>query len=198
VSVHIARELGCRVKGIDIIPEFIDYAANKAQEFGAGGLCKFAVGDITKLVRTEKDYDIVILGAVGDVLGNAEETITLLKNTVKQGGYIIIDDAYGSENTNTQYPTKAQWLEIFEKTGVKLIEDRAIEDDELASLNDEQQALITKRANELKGKFPEKAHLFDSYIRSQQAECDELENEMTGVTMLLQVRDTGTGTLSQA
>ena len=32
-------------------------------------MCEFVVGDITESVRTEKDYDIVILGAVGDVLG---------------------------------------------------------------------------------------------------------------------------------
>lgn len=52
------------------------------------------------------NYDIVILGAVGDVLGNPEETISLLKKTVKKGGYIIIDDAYGNDENNSQYPTR--------------------------------------------------------------------------------------------
>jgi len=75
VSVKLARELGCRVKGIDIIPEFIDFATNKAKEFGIEKLCKFKVGDINESVKTEKDYDIVIYGVVGDVLGNWEETI---------------------------------------------------------------------------------------------------------------------------
>jgi len=73
----------------------------------------------------------------------------------------------------------------FNKTGVKLIEDKIIEDDEIAGLNNEQQKWIIKRANELKEKFPEKAYLFDSYIQSQQTECIELENEISGVTMLL-------------
>jgi ubiquinone/menaquinone biosynthesis C-methylase UbiE len=187
VSVNLVKELGCMVKGIDIIPEFIDFAVQKGQEFGVGELCDFFVGDITELVKTEKGYDIVIFGAVGDVLGNAEETINLLKKTVKKGGYIIIDDAYGNDENNLQYPTKEQWLAIFDKTGVKLIEDKVIGKDEIASLNDEQQKLITKRANELKEKLPEKAYLFDSYIQSQQAECDELENEISGVTMLLKV-----------
>lgn len=187
VSVNLAKELGCLVKGIDLLPEFIDFALNKAQEFGVGELCQFVVGDITKSVQTEKGYDLVILGAVGDVLGNPEETITLLKNTVKKDGYIIIDDAYGNDETNRKYPTREQWLAIFNRTGVRLIDEKIIDEDELASLNDEQQALIVKRANELKEKLPEKAHLFDSYIHSQQAECDELENEISGVTLLLQV-----------
>lgn len=189
VSVNLAKELGCRVKGIDLIPEFIDFAMQKAEEFGVKDLCEFEVGDITKAVTTEKGYDIVILGAVGDVLGNAEETITLLKNTVKKGGYIIIDDAYGNDENNAQYPTRDQWLKIFNRTGVRLIDEKVIEDDELVNLNNEQQEWIIKRANELKEKLPEKAHLFDSYIQSQQAECDELENDISGVTMLLHIVD---------
>ncbi|NLN07807.1 MAG: methyltransferase domain-containing protein, partial [Firmicutes bacterium] len=176
---------GCMVKGIDIIPEFIAFAVKKAQEFGVEELCEFLVGDITELVKTEKDYDIVILGAVGDVLGNAEETINLLKKTIKKGGYIIIDDAYGNDGNNPQYPTREQWLAIFHKTGVKLIEDKIIEDDEIASINNEQLKWIIKRANELKERFSEKASLFDSYIQRQQAECIELENKISGVTMLL-------------
>lgn len=71
VSVNLAKELGCMVKGIDLMPEFIAFALDKAQEFGVGELCEFVVGDITKLVETEKGYDLVILGAVGDVLGNS-------------------------------------------------------------------------------------------------------------------------------
>ena len=186
VSVNLAKNLGCMVKGIDIIPDFIDYAINKAQEFGVGELCEFVVGDITKSVQTEKGFDIVILGAVGDVLGNSEETITLLKNTVKKGRYIMIDDAYGNEKTNVKYPTREQWLALFNNTGVRLIDEKMITDEELVSLNHEQQELIVKRANELKAEMPERAPLFDSYIRSQQSECDELENEITGVTLLLQ------------
>lgn len=189
VSVNLAKELGCKVKGIDLIPEFIDFAVKKAREYGVEELCEFEVGDITKSVTAEKNYDIVILVAVGDVLGNAEETVTLLKSTVIKGGYIIIDDAYGNEETHTGYPTREQWLGIFSRTGVRLIADKVIEDDELENLNDIQQELIIKRANELKEKLPKKAHLFDSYIQSQQAECDELENEISGVTMLLQVND---------
>ena len=186
VSVHIAKKLGCIIKGIDIMPEFIDFAINKAQEFGVMELCEFLVGDITESVKTEKDYDIVILGAVGDVLGNSVETIELLNNTIKKGSYIIIDDAYGNDKTNAKYPTREQWLMNFNNTGVRLIDEKIIKDDDLANLNNEQLELIVKRANELKEKLPEKSHLFDSYIDSQLAECDELENEISGVTLLLQ------------
>lgn len=187
VSVVLAQELGCRVKGIDILPEFIEFAIGKAKEWGVEGLCEFTIGDINQSVRRERDYDIVILGAVGDVLGDPEETITLLRNTVKTGGYLLIDDGYGQDETNPKYHTREQWLEIFQKTGVRLIEEKAISDDDLADLNDEQQRYIVQRANELKESLPEKAALFEAYIQSQQVEWDELENEIIGVTLLLQV-----------
>lgn len=75
VSIYLARKLGCKVKGIDIIPEFIAYANEKAKEFNVESLCEFEVGDITECIKIENDYDIVIYGAVGNVLGSWEETL---------------------------------------------------------------------------------------------------------------------------
>lgn len=187
VSVQVAKALGYIVKGIDIIPEFIDFANKKAQEYGVENLCEFKVGDINEAVKIEEDYDIVILGAVGDVLGNPEKTIQKLKGTVKNGGYIFIDDAYESDCSDNRYPTREKWLLFFQEAEVQLLDERFNEEDELESLNDEQQSFIVMRANQLNEKYPEKAYIFDSYIKSQQAECDELENEISGVTMLLQV-----------
>lgn len=187
VSVNLAKELGCTVKGIDIISDFIEYANKKAKEYGVEKICKFMVEDITELVMSEKGYDIVVLGAVGDVLGSPEKTIEKLKNTIIPEGYILIDDAYGKKGADIDYYTREQWLTIFNNTGVRLIDEKIVDIDELTYLNREQQRFIVKRANELKRKYPEKSHLFESYINSQQVECDELENEISGVTLLLQV-----------
>ncbi len=70
VSIKLAKELGCQVKGIDIMQDFIENAKKKAREFKVETLCEFIVGDINQYVEVEKGYDIVILGAVGEVLGN--------------------------------------------------------------------------------------------------------------------------------
>ncbi len=45
--------------------------------------------------------------------------------------------------------------------------------------------LLTKRVEELKEKHPEDQHLFDQYLLSQRAECNELTEDVEGVTMLL-------------
>lgn len=185
VSVQIAKRLGIHVTGIDIIPHFIDYAGIKAREYGVENLCEFSVGDINCAVNDETDYDIVILGAVGDALGDCEETILKLKKTIKKTGYILIDDAYGSGDSEGRYLTRKEWRKMFHYLGVDLLTERVIEMDEVVRMNVEQQRHIRQRAAELREKYPDMAELFEGYVQSQQNECDELENEITGVTMLL-------------
>ena len=41
VSVRLAKELNIHFKGVDILPEFIDYAKCNAQEYGVSDLCEF-------------------------------------------------------------------------------------------------------------------------------------------------------------
>ncbi|HBN85252.1 MAG TPA: methyltransferase type 12, partial [Clostridiales bacterium] len=171
VSVQLAKQIGCQVKGIDITLEFIEFARKKAKELGVECLCEFQVEDINESVNIEKNYDLVILGSVGDVLGNPEETILKLKNIINPGGWIIIDDAYGKDGVNIDYYSKNEWCAIFNKTNVKLVEEVFVNDDALIDLNREQQDFIVKRAKELIEQYPEKASLFESYIQSQQAEC---------------------------
>jgi len=71
VAVTVAKRLGVRVKGIDLMPEFIEVAAQKAEEAGAAALCDFSDGDINEAVAVERGYDCVILGAVSGLANRA-------------------------------------------------------------------------------------------------------------------------------
>ncbi len=64
VAVKVAQKLQVHVKGIDLIPEFIEYAVQKAKELNVNNLCEFLLDDINEAVKTEKDYDCVVFGAV--------------------------------------------------------------------------------------------------------------------------------------
>lgn len=185
VSVRLAKALGCRVKGIDIIPEFIEYAGEKAAAYGVDKLCTFEVGDINKAVLAEKEYDVVIFGAVGDVLGTPKEALRKLKGTAKPGGYVLIDDAYGYAACDDGYATREQWLSFISGAGMTLLEEKLLGEDEIKATNDEQLGVIAKRAGALKRLYPDKAKLFDDYVKSQQEECSQLENDIQGVTMLI-------------
>ncbi len=192
VSVQMAKALGCRVKGVDIVPEFIGYAAQKAKEYGVQALCDFKTGDANAAVKNERGYDMVIWGAAGDVLGDQHTTLTKLCHTIGQGGYLLLDDAYTREGASGKtrydyydYPTYDRWLMLFAACGLTLIEALPGREEETAAVNERNTAAIIVRANELKERLPEKRAMFDGYIQCQQDECDDLADTLVGVTWLL-------------
>jgi SAM-dependent methyltransferase len=191
ISVNIARELRVRVKGVDLIPEFVEIAVQKADEFGVGGLCGFTVGDINEAVQTEKDHDCVIFGAAGNILGDPAETLAKLKATVRPGGFILIDECYlpdGGKREdvkygNYEYLTERQWAGLFREAGLELLETvTGAGDDPGGGAGME---AITRRANELIEKHPDQKAMFEGYIRSQQNEYDDIDHRLVGVTWIL-------------
>jgi ubiquinone/menaquinone biosynthesis C-methylase UbiE len=189
VSVKLAREFKANVTGVDLIPEFIDYAKQKAEELGAGFLCKFYIDDINSAIDKENNYDLVVYGTAGDAMGRPDAVLSKLKNVIKSGGYIIYDDAYMKEGRKRaeikhdyEYLTYGEWLALFEKAGIKIIDSAS---SLKVKVNDMNTRLIAARAGELMKLHPEKKHIFEGYIKSQQDECDDLESAVTGITWLL-------------
>jgi len=195
VSVRVAQNLQARVKGVDLIPEFVRFAAQKAREHGVADLCDFAVGDINEAVATEKNYDIVIFGAAGSVLGDPAETLRKLKQTVKTSGHILIDESYLKDDGRPEdirydyyeYLTEKQWAALFAKSGLELVGTVSAADLESPENLDSVSgmAAITKRANELIERHPDKRAMFEGYIRSQQNEYDDIDNSLEGAVWIL-------------
>jgi len=185
VSVKLAEKFLCKVTGIDIMEDFIEYAKQKSKEHNVESLCKYITGDVNILMKKQKGFDVVIFGAVGDVLGNPEETLIKLSDTIKPAGYIVIDDAYGIPGNEHEYTTKEDWKNLIDKLGMKLVAEKIAASEDIANINNYQQPLIAKRAEELKVEHPDKKELFDSYVKSQLQECEEIENDLNCVTMLL-------------
>jgi len=191
VSVKVAKAFGARVTGIDITPEFIGVARRKAEEHGVAALCTFTVADANVAVREERGYDGVIFGAVGDVLGSWEDTVRLLRETVCEGGIIIIDDAYVDDTDVKvrlqEYATRTQWLDIFERSGLRLLAEvaGAVINAECDANNRAGLEKMSIRAAELSALHPEKKALFEEFMASQTDEVQDLESTLTGAVWML-------------
>lgn len=191
VTVFLCRELGIYGKGIDLIPDFIEVARKKAFEYGVTHLCEFEIQDINEAVILESGFDLVILGAVGDVLGEPAETLKKLKNVIRKGGYILIDDAYlaGQQTDvkyqNYEYLTLPHWQQIFKDLDIEVIAQSDSVSDSYDAANDYNNRMIRQRANELGLEYPDKRDLFLDYVKSQEAECADLSETVVGVTWLL-------------
>jgi cyclopropane fatty-acyl-phospholipid synthase-like methyltransferase len=104
VSVKIAKRYGCSCHGIDAIPEFISDARKKAIEYNVEHLCRFEVGDIRLKVNFLSSFDIIILGAIGQVFGDYFTTLTTLSGCLNGNGVIIIDDSYIENDSDYNHP----------------------------------------------------------------------------------------------
>ena len=191
VSINIARSLGIKVYGFDLMPDFVECAKQKAKEMKVDALCHFVCADVNDVIKKETNYDCVIMGGAGNILGDPQETLNKLLGTIKPNGFILIDEAYlpdGSSNDeikykNYDYWTHAQWLKLFKNNGLKLVEERP--GTEGYDFENETRA-IAARAKELSEKYPDKQEIFDQYVQSQTNECTDLESNIVAVNWLLQ------------
>ncbi|MCL2618827.1 MAG: class I SAM-dependent methyltransferase [Defluviitaleaceae bacterium] len=190
VSVRIALKLGIHVYGCDLTPEFVDYAAQAAWQHHVHDLCRFACIDANEAVEAERDYDCVIFGGAGDILGDPGTTLRKLAQTVKPGGCIILDEAYlppSGDNSrieykNYEYLPREVWLTLFAEHGLTLLDELPMPDD--IDMDADTKA-IAARAEELAAAHPDKRGMFEGYVRSQQGECADLEENVTAVTWIL-------------
>lgn len=185
VSLYLAAKFGCSVKGIDFMRDFVDEANRHATEKFLDRLCVFEWQDANISVDCERGYDLVILGAAGNILGKLNQTIHKLRQTVRRGGYLLIDDAYTSDHERTPYHTWQNWLDAFSNNNVKYVAHKTFAGDKLEQINSTNQQMIIRRAEELKHQHPELTELFDNYVHSQQNEIDELEGDLIPLTWLL-------------
>lgn len=94
LALAMAEAFDARVHGIDGTAAFLAMARQSAKARGLAGRCQFVEGDLREAVRTPAAHDAVLLIALGPVLGDAAETMAALRNLVRPGGLILIDDGY--------------------------------------------------------------------------------------------------------
>jgi len=190
VSISLAKEFGFRVHGIDAVSDFIEEARSKAKEWLVEQLCEFQIGDIRESVNTLREYDIIILGSIGPVLGNIEETLQQLKVCILPDGYIILDDAFipiGSDFNHSDYLSETEFMAQINRSNFQIIDSFFVNESDISEYDDIYRHIET-RAKELMALYPAKKYLFKEYLKSQRVESEILENEVRCVTLLLKCK----------
>jgi len=188
VLIKLAKEFNCHCHGIDAVEEFIDEANNKAKELKVDEYCCFECDDIRVRISDLGDYDIIILGAIGPVLGDYHSTLTKVSKCIKASGLIIIDDGYiddGSEYSHSLMEKRSVILKQISDAGMELIDEIIINKDEIIESDKYIYRNIKSRCQELIEKHPDKRNLFIDYIRKQEEENEALETKIICSTMLL-------------
>jgi ubiquinone/menaquinone biosynthesis C-methylase UbiE len=189
VSHLIAQHYSCEVIGVDLMEAFIDEANDRAKSLNIHQSCKFQVMDIREAISIYDGFDVVVFASVGNIFDDLCQMLNELKKVVKPNGFIIIDDAISKQESHPEYETMQSWKNTITQSNLDLIMYEFTSENQLKSINASNQEKITKRANELKHKHSHFAQLFEDYVKSQEDEIDDLENNLISITWVLQRKE---------
>ncbi|MFH1197710.1 MAG: methyltransferase domain-containing protein [bacterium] len=194
VAVTLAKNLGLKVKGIDAFKPFLEIAIQKAEEYKVEHLCKFVLGDLRESVKTEKDYDLVSYISLGSILGGFDEIVKKLRNTVKIGGYILIDDGFLKTDTPVNragyelYFSYEDTIKKLTSSGDKIVREYIYPEEQTRELNLSYQRMIEKRSEEIIERHPSHAKEIREYVANQKEECEVIDKRLTGALWILEKR----------
>ena len=192
VSIQIAEKLKCKCWGFDGISAFIEEANKLADEHGVQELCHFEVADIREKISSIPKFDVIVLGAIGQVLGDYYQTLTKIRKCMKQESLILIDDAYIEDSSSFSHPSLLKKKDILHQiylANMKIIDEITVPQTEEKNEDFEQEfSNIQLRCNELIHQYPESKTLFEDYIQQQLNEYDTLENKVIPVTMVIKIK----------
>jgi ubiquinone/menaquinone biosynthesis C-methylase UbiE len=185
ISVKLAKSFSCQSTGVDAVEEFINEAKIKANDYNIANLCNFQSEDIRTFIKeVTKQYDLIILGAIGTIFGDYFNTLSLLKPLLNENGSIIIDDSY-YEVENNELITKVDILMQIERANMILVDEHIINKKNVFESDAYMFERIEKRCYELIIKFPKKRQIYENYIKSQLEENEILESKVINSNLLI-------------
>ncbi len=191
VAVAVAKEIGCRVYGVDGFEPFVAEARRRAADAGVADLCEFECGDMREAVENVRDYDAAIYAAHGPSLAG-RPCVDVLRQCVQPGGYIVVDDGFLVDRVQSKPPGYEDCLP-YDRTvaaltahGDRLVGEVIVSPEKWHVDDDRITDLIRRRAEALAVRHPEAASLLDEYVQVQQRECETLKAIHVPATWLLQ------------
>lgn len=191
-GISLAEKYSCRVTGIDGFEPFVQSARRAAIEHGVAHLCEFQCADLREVVCRERDYDLVMLLAVGEVLGDMQATIAVLRACARPGGHVLLDDCYLLETeTATElegHRKLADTEKLLQQHGDRIVWSRHFTHAEMVATNARNTAFIEARAKSLSAVHPELAASPDRYVAAQREASQILEDRLGNAMWLIEIK----------
>lgn len=187
VALHLLQRHPWRALGLDGMPAFVARAQARAEALGLADRCHFELADI-RTWRGEGRFDIIVLGAIGPVLGDTATTLRHVAPWLAPGGVVVVDEVYLPDaipSRNAAYnKTKAELLDAIDRANFSIVAESRGERDSRADAYTAMFEAIRVRAEALSLQYPEHRSLFDAYVAKQAEEFEILEEEVVDVTLL--------------
>lgn len=188
VSLRLLQHHPWQALGLDGMPAFVDRARERAEQLGLATRCRFEAVDI-RTWASEARFDVIVLGAIGPVLGDTTATLRHVATWLAPEGVVLVDEAYlpdDAPSRNEAYnQSRAELLAAIRAAGFSILaegrSEEAGREEEFRSMF----AAIRRRAEALAERHPELRPLFEAYVAAQALEFEILADEIIDVTLLL-------------
>jgi len=194
VAVALAERLGLVVEGVDAMPDFVRSARALAARHGVGARCTFREADLRTLLRGSGRRDVVLLLAVGPILGDHRQTIEAMRGLARPGGLLVLDDAYLAEGAAPapgyeRHHGREETLRALTAFGDRLLREVVTPPEREREVNRCNTDRIRARARRIAAARPDLAPLLDAFVARQERETDLLGGEVVGALWLLRRGD---------
>jgi len=187
VLIQLREKIKFEGIGIDLMPEFIAKAEKYAAQRTFSKDLRFEIDDVKKSVEKYNDFDLVIYGHDSDIFGNITQSLLELEKYMSNESWIILEAIYStnSENNPDDLPNKTEFIQQLKESELEIEEQIIWNKNRLKQVNQENTSLISKRIKKLIQENSDKEAIFTNYLENQIVECQQLENDVNCLTILL-------------
>jgi cyclopropane fatty-acyl-phospholipid synthase-like methyltransferase len=93
-ALLLAETFGCRIRGVEISPEFHAAAIERAETAGLSELVTFDLGDGAAVTFEPEEYDAALCLGASFVFGSLAGTVDALSPAVRPGGHVVVGEPY--------------------------------------------------------------------------------------------------------
>ncbi|MGC9445104.1 MAG: class I SAM-dependent methyltransferase [Candidatus Methanospirareceae archaeon] len=92
-AVYLARQHGCYVVGVDVLPRMVERSEELAEREGVADLTEFLVAAAQELPFEDEYFDAVITESVTAFLENKQQAVNEYVRVTKPGGYVGLNES---------------------------------------------------------------------------------------------------------
>jgi len=133
-ALYYAREYGVHVTGLDLSPEMVRSASEKARAEGMGDRTRFELGDAQALPFRDQTFDIVVNECAVGIPDDSEKVVAEMVRVSRPGGTVVIHESTWrarlspeekhdiAERYGTTPLEYEEWVALLAKGGLRNIE----------------------------------------------------------------------------
>ena len=137
-ALLLAGTFGCRIRGVEVSPDFHAVAVERARAAGLSELLSFELEDGAAVTFEPEEYDAALCLGASFVFGSLADTVDALSPAVRPGGHVVVGEPYWKTlvlpddyaERNELWTTLEGTVTIFETSGMPVVSVIASSEDD--------------------------------------------------------------------